>query len=256
MKGIGMKKITGYSAALAMLAAATLTGCPTTELHSQVLTDSNALDGTQLYFIPRDVEAKRVGDAFYERAVNTGIATLPNNPAGDEELTFTNGVAVVALSEPVLYFGKFYTHLYVGVNGAVGLGNSATVPTGSGNANATEHFTNPQISLLPLAEGAITANSSVTFGETGDFVVITYQNVTVGTATDNAFQVEFFKTRGIDGDIALSYPVVSAAGTTGLMGLSNGQLSEEGVDDAAFLSGFGNGTNLTQPFNTEAAAAT
>lgn len=71
-------------------------------------------------------------------------------------------------------------------------------------------------------------------------MVITYQNVRIGTATDNAFQLELFKTAGIvHGDIAVSYPVVSAAGTTGVIGLSNGQLeglSESEIDD--FLSVF------------------
>lgn len=84
------------------------------EMHTQVLLGSNALDGYQLYFNPHPGDTGEIGDAYYERAVNGDIFALPNNPAGDEELEFTNGVAVVALGEPVLYFGALYTHLYVG----------------------------------------------------------------------------------------------------------------------------------------------
>jgi hypothetical protein len=219
---------------VAVLAAATLAGCPNPpDLHTEVLESPNSIDGQQLYFIPDDVAPKRAGDAEYKRIVSaTDLAALPNNPAGDDVIDFNGAASVaVALGEPIFFFGESYNTIHVGANGAVGVGSPSV-----GNATLAEHFGSRQVSLLPVDASA--AGATVTVGETDDFVVVTYAGITIGETNDNAFQVEFFKTRGIDGDLALSYPQV-AASATGIRGLANFQLeglTPEEIDD--FVGGF------------------
>lgn len=255
MKGIGMTKFSGYTVAVAMLAATTLAGCPKSEeLHTQDLASASSIDGKQLYFIPSDTE-KRIGDAFYVRIVQDLVADLGlaagelPNPAddGDQVVDFADGdPAAIALDEPVMYYGAWYDSISIGSDGTVGLGQA-----GGGNASLQEHFASPQISLLPI--DATQAGTVVTVGQDADTVVVTYENVAIGTAkaitTDNSFQVEFVKTRGYDGDIALSYANVDAQGA-GIVGLSNGQLAGATESEiAAFLRGFRD-SNLTVDANT------
>lgn len=249
MKGIGMTKFSGYSAAVAMLAAATLAGCPpATEYHTQVLKSPNSIDGKQLYFIPSDT-AKRAGDQFYTRTVTSGVEELPVDPAGQTLLAFSAEVTVqdVDLGDGgVWYFGEYYDHLFVGSNGAIGLG-----APGVGNATLAEHFAGKQISLLPV--DATVGAGKVSVGQYADSVVVTFYDITIGETTDNAFQAEFFKTRGIDGDIALSYPQVTAT-AEGIVGLSNAPLagaSQAEIDK--FVSGF-TSSNLNANFNTSSAS--
>lgn len=243
MKGIGMKMFSGYSVAAAMLAAATLAGCPAPELHTQVLTNPNTIDGKQLYFIPTDTE-KRAGDQFYSRTVVTenseGLPFLEvQDTSGHTAIDFTNGdPAQIDLSEPVFYYGALYSTLFVGSDGTIGFGVA-----GGGNDTLANHFAHPQISLLPV--DATLAGSDVTWAEFGDSVFITFENITIAEVTGNSFQAEFRKTRGIDGDIALTYPVVTPL-ATGIVGLSNGQLEGLTADQqATFLNGFVN-SNLNQ----------
>lgn len=218
MKGIGMKRFTGYSAAMAVIAAGMLAGCPApTEYHTQVLTSPNTIDGKQIYFIPEQADSKRAGDTNYSRLVSeTDLQTLPNTTAGTAVTFPAEGPAEIALSEGVFYFGELYDTLFVSSDGSIGLGQA-----GGGNATLAAHFSSQQISLLPVDA---TISGTVTVAETADFVVVTYSGMTIDGTTDNAFQVEFFKTRGIDGDVVLSYPQVIAT-ADGLIGLSNGELA-------------------------------
>lgn len=248
MKGIGMTKFSGYSAALAMLAAATLAGCPApTEYHTQVLKSPNSIDGKQLYFIPSDT-AKRAGDQFYKRTVTSGVENLPVDPADQTVLNFSaeQTVQSVDLGDGgVWYFGEYYDTLFIGSNGTIGFG-----APGVGNATLAEHFAGKQISLLPV--DATVLDGTVSVGNYADSVVVTFYNISIGETSDNAFQAEFFKTRGIDGDIALSYPQVTAT-AEGIVGLSNGEL--EGASQAeinAFVGAF-RSSNLNANFNTSSA---
>jgi len=246
MKGIGMKNFSGYSVVAAMLAAATLAGCPKEELHTQVLTSPNSIDGKQLYFIPSDTE-KRAGDAFYKRVVTaTDLSELPVNPTGHDVIEFGEGAgtAEVDLGDGgVFYYGEFYSTIVIGANGTVAFGGP-----GGGNATIAEHFAAPQISLLPVDASV---NGTVTVGNFADSVVVTFAGITIGETTDNAFQLELFKTRGIDGDLALSYPQVSTT-AEGIVGLSDGRLagaSEEEI--ASFVRGF-RSSNFNANSNTSA----
>ena len=252
MKGIGMTKFSGYTVAVAMLAATTLAGCPRgEELHTQDLASASVLDGKQLYFIPSDTENKRLGDAFYVRIVQDlpTPGQLPSPTAGDQVVEFPEGggSVAIALDEPVMYYGAWYDSISIGSDGTVGLGQA-----GGGNDTLEEHFASPQVSLLPI--NATLAGTEVTVSQDADEVVVTFDNVVIGTdtdfTTDNAFQVEFFKTRGIDGDIAISYANVSAQGS-GIVGLSNGQLAgATEAEIASFLRGFKD-SNLTVDANTD-----
>lgn len=244
MKGIGMTKFSGYSAAVAMLAAATLAGCPApTEYHTQVLKSPNSIDGKQLYFIPSDT-VKRAGDQYYKRTVTTGVDNLPVDPSDQTVLAFSAETTVQSVDlgdGGVWYFGEYYDTLFIGANGTIGFG-----APGVGNATLAEHFAGKQISLLPVDA---TTSGTVSVGLYADSVVVTFADVTIGETTDNAFQAEFFKTRGIDGDIALSYPQVTAT-AEGIVGLSNGQLagaSQAQIDK--FLAGF-KSSNLNANANT------
>lgn len=247
MKGIGMKKFSGYSVVAAMLAAATLAGCPKEELHTQVLTSPNSIDGKQLYFIPSDTE-KRAGDAFYKRVITaTDLAELPVDPTGHDVVDFGEGTtSTIDLGDGgVFYFGEFYSTIVIGANGTVAFGGP-----GGGNATIAEHFAAPQISLLPVDASN---EGTVTVGNFADSVVVTFSGIRIGETTDNEFQLELFKTRGIDGDIAASYPQVSTT-ATGIVGLSNGQLagaSEEEI--AAFVRGF-RSSNFNANANTGSAS--
>lgn len=243
MKGIGMKNFSGYTVAAAMLAAATLAGCPPkTDYNTQVLESPNSIDGKQIYFVPSDTE-KRAGDKFYSRVITAAdLAELPVDPAGHTVISFAeeSTVAVDLNDGGVFYFGEYYDMIFINSDGSVGLGEP-----GAGNATLAEHFSTPQISLLPVDA---TAGGTVTVGNFEDNVVVTFNNVTIGETTDNAFQVEFFKTRGIDGDIAVSYPQVANT-AVGIVGLSNGELagaSQEEID--AFVGRF-RSSNLNEDSN-------
>ena len=248
MKGIGMKNFSGYTVAAAMLAAATLAGCPkATDYNTQVLESPNSIDGKQIYFVPSDTE-KRAGDKFYSRVITASdLAELPADPSGHTVISFAEeSVVAVDLGDGgVFYFGEYYDMIFINSDGSVGLG-----APGAGNATLAEHFSSPQISLLPVDA---TAGGTVTVGNFEDSVVVTFNNVTIGETTDNAFQVEFFKTRGIDGDIAVSYPQVANT-AEGIVGLSNGELAGASQDEIDAFVGRFRSSNLNEgSSNTETA---
>ena len=248
MKGIGMKNFSGYTVAAAMLAAATLAGCPkATDYNTQVLESPNSIDGKQIYFVPSDTE-KRAGDKFYSRVITASdLAELPADPSGHTVISFAeeSTVAVDLGDGGVFYFGEYYDIIFINSDGSVGLG-----APGAGNATLAEHFSSPQISLLPVDA---TAGGTVTVGNFEDSVVVTFNNVTIGETTDNAFQVEFFKTRGIDGDIAVSYPQVANT-AEGIVGLSNGELAGASQDEIDAFVGRFRSSNLNEgSSNTETA---
>jgi hypothetical protein len=235
-----MKNFSGYTVAAAMLAAATLAGCPVpTDYNTQVLESPNSIDGKQIYFVPSDTE-KRAGDKFYSRVVTaTDLAELPADPSGHTVISFAEeSVVAVDLGDGgVFYFGEYYDMIFINSDGSVGLG-----APGAGNATLAEHFSSPQISLLPVDA---TAGGTVTVGNFEDSVVVTFNNVTIGETTDNAFQVEFFKTRGIDGDIALSWPQVANT-AEGIIGASNGELAGASADEIADFVGRFRSSNLNE----------
>ncbi len=248
MKGIGMKNFSGYTVAAAMLAAATLAGCPrATDYNTEVLESPNSIDGKQIYFVPSDTE-KRAGDKFYSRVITaTDLAELPADPSGHTVISFAeeSTVAVDLGDGGVFYFGEYYDIIFVNSDGSVGLGEA-----GAGNATLAEHFASPQISLLPVDA---TAGGTVTVGNFEDVVVVTFNGVTVGATSNNAFQVEFFKTRGIDGDIALSYPQVANT-AVGIVGLSNGELAGASQDEIdQFVRRFRNSNLNEDSRNTDSA---
>lgn len=241
MKGIGMKMFSGYSVAAAMLAAATLAGCPAPELHTQELKGSNTLAGTQVYFIPTD-GSKRVDDNDYARFVNQEAGLTVPVGAGHNPVAVG---AVTELAEPIMFFGVFYNNIVVGANGTVVLSNDNAASVGA-NGNLTDHFQSRQVSLLPL-DAALQGDADVTLLESDDLVVVTYQGatVTVGEAVVNAFQVVFQKSRGVDGDLIISYADVNPNGTTGVVGLSDAPLAGKSESEIAdFLGRFGAGNNL------------
>lgn len=240
MKGIGMKRFSGYSAAMVVIAAAMLAGCPppTPATHTQdFVAGSNNLSGVQLYFIPTP------SVDFYQRMVTTGITEVPNPTNDATAVTFTGGQATVDLGSgnAISFYGKLYETIYIGSNGAIGFGQAGD------NSTLTAHFTQPEVSLLPVESiGSGAVSYEVT---NGDNLAVTYEGVTAGGASATA-QAEFFisttDTNGY-GDIALSYPEISTD-AAGVIGLSNGQLAgANAAQIAAFMSDFATqaGGNLT-----------
>jgi len=250
MKGIGMKNFSGYTVVAALLAAATLAGCPPREeLHTEVLESASAINGQQLYFIPAVTDdLKRLGDPFYTRIVQElpTAGQLPNPTDGGQVVEFVDGSAVIALDEPVMFYGVFYNTIVVGSNGTVAFGSAS-----QGNDTLTNHFSSVQVSVLPM--NATIAGTTVTVEQSDEAVTVTFEDVVIGTDTDftsdNTFQVEIFISNGIAGDISVSYVKVDDRGN-GIAGLANGQLiglSENEAD--RFLRGFRE-SNLEQNANT------
>lgn len=217
MRVLGLRKITGYYLAGAVLAAATLAGCPqplAVDYHTQVITPgTNELQGKTLYFMPDG------SLSFYSRTVIDGVTNFPVDPDTGEVIDFTEAdpfEVPLAAGQEVLYYGRIYDSLFIGSDGTVSLGSP-----GEGNGSLVSHFRTPQVSILPV--DATEGNGTVTFEIFQNEVVVSFVNVLVGTAS-NSFQAEFFVTGAEDGDLALSYPVLSQS-TGGVVGLSNGQLA-------------------------------
>ena len=232
MKGIGMKNFSGISVAAALLAVATLAGCPqpVADKHSQEFAAGDAatsLAGKQLYYMPDG----RI--SFYSRTVQDQ-ATLPTATTGHTVVDFavagSNVVTLPAGSE-VMYYGVAYDSMVIGSDGTIAFGGA-----GTGNASVTAHFSSNQVSVLPVDA---TGSGQVSYQVAANAVTVTYEGVDGSTA-----QSEFFISGDMDQDIAISYPTVSA-NAAGVVGLSRGQLAGANASELAdFLAEFGNGSNL------------
>ena len=217
MKGIGMNKFSGISVAVALLAAATLAGCPlvpTVDLQTQNFAAAGdaatSLEGKQLYFMPDSSES------FYSRTVVDNITALPVSTATHTAVDF--GVAdpaVVTLpaGSEINFYGTSYGTIYIHSNGTVALEAGAAA-----NGTASGHFSLKQISLLPV--DATTAGSAVSYQVAANAVTVTFENV-----GGSSFQGEFFISGATEDDIALSYPTIDAAVAAGVVGFSRGQLA-------------------------------
>jgi len=208
-----------------------LQGCLPVPLHTQDFADGAVdLQGKQLYFIPATIE----GDPNYNRMV-VDITALGNNPTGDTQVNVPFEL-VLGLGNAVEFYGALYESLFIGADGTIGMGEAGD------NSTLTNHFLQPQVSLLPVdAIGAGTVSFDVV---AGDSVAVTYDGVTAGGASATA-QAEFFIGGDQYADIALSYLVLSAQ-AGGVYGLSNGQL--DGANDeriTQFLADFRNQVPLT-----------
>lgn len=209
------------------------------DYHTEVLENASEIDGKQILFV-HSADENITEEQYYSRIV-ADLPTpgqLPNQTDGGVVVEFPagGGSVEVTLDEPVMYYGALYNSVVVGSDGTVGLGQA-----GGGNRTLAEHFFSPQISLLPV--NATLTGTVVTVRQDADEVVVTFDNVIIGTdrdfTTDNAFQIEFFKSSGKVGDITLSYANVMDF-ANGIVGLSNGQLA--GATEAeveTFLVGFG-----------------
>jgi len=214
MKGIGMKRFSGISVAVALIATATLAGCPpqtTVDLHTQNFAAGAAatsLAGKQLHFMPDSSQS------FYSRTVTDGVTDFNVPVVGQTIINFALGdpfVLTLPAGSEVSYFGQLFSTLFIGSNGTVAFGSA-----GTGNSSLANHFGARQISLLPVDA---TASGTVSFGLFSDAVVVTFDSV-----DGSSFQSEFFVSGEMEDDISIAYPVVSAT-AGGVVGLSRGQLA-------------------------------
>lgn len=250
MKGIGMKNFSGYTVVAALLATATLAGCPPREeLHTQVLESASTINGKELYFIPSvSDDLKRLNDPFYTRIVSDAGVPTQHGEGGGQVIDFADGPFVLELDQPVMYYGVFRNSIVIASDGTIGFDG-----VGGGNDSLEDHFTSPQISVLPII--ATAAGTVVTVSQDADFIVVDYANVVIGDTTkavtsDNNFQVVFDLRRGTDGDIVITYSKVDSF-ASGIVGLSNGQLAGLSENDAAaFLRQF-QSSNLAVSANTD-----
>jgi hypothetical protein len=215
------------------LTAFTLTGCPpqqaTQDFHTQDFAAGTLdLEGKQTYYMPDS------SVSFYSRVVVDGISTFPVNTAAHNEIDFSAGdpfVLELGTGGQINYYGIDYRALYIGSDGTIAFGMA-----GLGNHSLATHFGAAQISLLPMDARS---SGRVTHRIFSDSVIITYDSV-----NGNSIQSEFFVSGDLDDDISISYPAVSAS-ASGVSGFSNGQL--QGANSSqidAFLSDFGDGSDL------------
>ncbi len=232
MKGIGMNKFTGFTAVAALVASATLAGCPgTPDRQTQDFATAGAaqtaLQGNQLYFMPDS------SVSYYSRTVQVldPAATLPVSPVGHTPVDFSAGsVQILPAGTTVLFYGRSYATMYVSADGTVSFG-----ALGNGNGSLENHFGSTQVSLLPV-DATDEVVGTVSYSVSSTEVVVTFNGVDGST-----FQAEFFIANTVTGnepeDIALSYPVVSDT-AQGIVGLSNNQLAGLSAGQvASFLNG-------------------
>lgn len=248
MSVIGTVQKSVSTGAMLLIGAATLAGCPlstTVDYHTQSIeAGSNELEGKELLFMPDS------SISFYSRTVVSGITGFTIDTDTVTEIDFSEAnpyVLYLPSGSEVLYYGRVYDTLFIGSDGVISLGEA-----GSGNETLADHFSAPQVSLLPV--DATQAGGIVSFEILPHAVVVTFENVRAGGAS-NSFQVEFFISGTDDGGLAINYPEVSVdAG--GVVGLSNGPLA--GANQAqidAFLAGFSNSSLILNNTGTVPAAS-
>lgn len=234
MKGIGMKRFSGISVAVAVLAATTLAGCPkppkTTDINTQQFAAGAAkaaLEGKQLYY-------QTDGSlSFYSRTVTDNITDFLNS---DTQVVIDFSVADpfvlnLASGSEVIYYGQTYSTLYIGSDGTVSFGTP-----GTGNGSLAAYFSAKQVSLLPVDAADDAETGTVSYGVFSDQVVVTFNAV-----DGSSFQGVFYISGPADEDIAVVYPIIDDNVAGGVVGLSRGQLV--GLNEAereAFLAGFRN----------------
>lgn len=231
MSVIGTVQKSVSTVAMGLIAAASLAGCPlpaTIDYHTQTIeAGSNELQGKELLFMPDS------SISFYSRTVVSGITDFTIDTDSVTEIDFSEAnpyVLYLPAGSEVLYYGQMYDTIFIGSDGVVSLGEA-----GAGNETLTDHFSAPQVSLLPV--DATQGSGRASFEILPHAVVVTFEDVRAAGAS-NSFQVEFFISGMEDGGLAINYPEVSED-AAGIVGLSNGPLA--GANQAqidAFLAGF------------------
>lgn len=238
-----LRSLKGFHIAGAMIIVVTLSGCPTPlaiDYNTQlIVAGENALEGKTLYFMPDG------SLSFYSRTVIDGISSFPVDPATGTEVDFTKAdpfEVPLSSGQEIIFYGRAYDSIFIGSDGVVSFGEA-----GAGNSSLQNHFSTPQVSILPV--DATRDNGSVSYEIRESEVIVTFANVLVGN-TSNSFQAEFFILGAEDGDLALSYPVTSK-NVGGIVGLSNGQI--QGANQAqidAFFAGFAESNLVTNNTGT------
>lgn len=178
---------------------------------TEEFTGDNDTDFTTMLFTPN-------GSFDYYSGCAESISTLPVNPAGGTNLTFSpsndDGFATINLAggATVSLYGTAASTFYVGSNGYVTFGSGDS----DYSETLAEHFARRRIAGLfdDLNPGA---GGSVSWKQLPDRAVVTWQGVPeYNTSNSNTFQIDM----GFDGTIRISYLGIAAA--DGIAGLSNG----------------------------------
>lgn len=162
----------------------------------------------------RSFQFRPDGSENYYSCGYVSVSNFPSDSAGSTALAFSNGVAIVILTNDatVSLYGMTTNLFYVSQRGAISLGsadNSAFV----GPASYANYFSKPRICML---SGDYT-QGEMSYKQRADRVVITFRNVFVNyVGFGNNMQAELF----YDGRITLSYLDQTHAG--GMFGLSRG----------------------------------
>lgn len=176
---------------------------------TQVIQGGGDLEGVGLTFTPNN------GPSFYD-ATKFDVSAFPTDVTDAFGLDFDSFGDPVRAGlfgdQKVSFYGVEYDELFISSDGWVSFGAAGKTPTTLG-----EHFSTPQISLLPVDARA--AGAKVSYLQESDKLVITYENSPTAGAPgfNNNFQLELF----FDGTIQISYIDVDPA-IAGVVGLSVG----------------------------------
>lgn len=202
---------------------------------TEAIASGSELDQTALTFTPNG------GPSFYQKT-KAPITDFPTEPAGGLLLDFDAfGDPIRAGlfgSETVPFYGTDYDTLFIGSGGWLSFG----VP-GNNSATLGQHFSVPQISMLPV--DATDSGAMVSYLQDADKLAITFENApTDGDASSsNDFQIELF----FNGIVRLSFLNVDPA-ISGIVGFSVGGATG-GIPPADFIESDLEDAN-TEPLKT------
>jgi len=194
--------------------------------------DEFDLQNTALIFEPDTRPAEERELDFYLPS-KAAVADFPTDPTGAQILDFT-------ISDPfsiplqndqtVELYGVEYNTLVVSSDGYIDFGGAV-----NGSKTLEEHFDQPRVSGLAADAGFDASSGMVSFKQTSDRAVVTFEDISEEGDTDsNYFQMEMI----FDGTIQLSYLNVEL--DDAIVGLSFGQGMDGFIETD--LSGFNTGT--------------
>jgi hypothetical protein len=180
--------------------------------------------------------------------------SFPVDPAGGTVVSLPDDgfVQITLTGDPVAIYNTRTNVLFIGSNGYItmnaGDSNYIAYVVGGGDIqHPTGHFNLPRVSgwFDDLDPSTNTGSGTVSWKETGQSVVVTFQNVKSWYSgyTNNSFQMELFE----DGRIRITYLQIDD--TSGVSGLSSGQGLPAGfaISDMDLYNNCSLPTIITQP---------
>ncbi|MEX1045348.1 MAG: endonuclease, partial [Chthoniobacterales bacterium] len=169
--------------------------------------------GTPFNLANRSVMFTPDGSADFYQATMRVVSAFPTDPTGGTAVSASDDSSTSVAAPPgriFSFFGVSYAQLFVGSNGYLTLGSSAT----DYSSTPTSHFRLPRISAL-MTDLNPGAGGQVSYRALADRVAVTWQSVPhYSSGGSNTFQVELFD----DGRIRMTWLGVTFAAP--IVGLS------------------------------------